>query len=247
MTFPIPPPKHIQLITDGIVRNLLKQNFYLRVPNDVDRPSKTITIPPNSEAHIDSQYWYLVEANLIQLDRDKVLKIIRYPGYAPPASSLYVQFIEGAVPPGDTSYYWISSITGDYYKYDPTIGYWRSLSTKVIPFFRSPSQGTQLAPFGSSFTSYPMWVNATEDRNYLAFRAFLYVDDTTVLPNAHSLTIHSPATPDQTIHAVNKVTAEVDLSTRIIAPGQTLDIRHGTEMKAKYIHASIELTHIVAP
>jgi hypothetical protein len=247
MTFPLPVPKHVELVSPGIVRNLLKQTFYLRVPADQDRPARTYPIKSGEDLKLDAQYWYLVEDNLVQLDRDKVLKIIRYPNFNPPASGSFINFVDGPIPPYDQSLYWISSITGDYYVFDPSINMWRSLSTKVVPFFRSPSQGTPMAPFGSSFASYPMWVNPTQDRDYLAFRAFLYVDDGTTDPNHHNIVISSPGTADQVIQAVNKQTVEVALSTRIITPAQTLGLRHGTELLAKYIHASIELTHIVAP
>lgn len=241
-------PPHVVLITPGIVRNIIKQNFYLRIPSERDRPGRVHNIFPNTDLTLDAQDWYLVENNLIQLDRDKILKIIQFPaGIAPPVPPGSVQWVDGPTPPADTSYYWISSITGDYYVYDPTIGYWRSLSTKIIPFSRAPSRGTPLAPYGPSFTSYPLWVNPTVDRDYLVYRLYLYCDDGSALANPHDIELSSPGTGDQTVQAINKQTVQITPATRVIAPVQALSLRHGPALFAKYIHASVELTHIVSP
>ena len=247
MAFPLPVPPHIVVITPGLVRNLLKQTFYLRIPSDRDRPSRTHAILTSGSLEIDAQDWYLVEQNLLQLDRDHVLKIVRYPAYnsAPPPPGSGIVWVDGPTPPADQTNYWISSITGDYYAYDPSIGMWRSLSPKTIPFFRNKTQGTPLAPFGTNYTSYAMWVNNTVDRTYIVNKMFVYVDDGSVLPNHHTLTLQSPATADQTITLVNRVTAEIVPSNRFISPSGTLSVRHGTDLMANYIQANVEFSHVV--
>lgn len=247
MVFPLPVPPHIVVVTPGLVRNLLKQTFHLRIPSDRDRPSRTHHIEQSGSLELDSQDWYLIEDNLLQLDRDHVLKIVRYPNYvAPPApSGPGIVFVDGPTPPADQTNYWISSITGDYYAWDSTINMWRSLSPKVIPFFRNKSQGTPLAPFGTNYTSYAMWVNSTVDRTYIMNKAFVYVDDGTALPRNHTLTLESPATADQTVTIVNRVTTEIVPTTRLIAPAGTLSVRHGTDIMAIYIQANVEFSHVV--
>ncbi len=73
---------NIKLISNGIVRNLLKSVYYLRIPKDSyrkDRVGKTIAIPSTEDVEIDYKDWKLIEFDLISKDRLKILKIIKYP------------------------------------------------------------------------------------------------------------------------------------------------------------------------
>ena len=73
---------NIQLISTGIVRNLLKTPYYLRVPADPyrrDRIGKKIVIPSTEDVEIDYRDWKLVEFDLITKDKLNILRIIRYP------------------------------------------------------------------------------------------------------------------------------------------------------------------------
>lgn len=73
---------NIHLIIPGIVRNLLKTTYYLRVPRNHkfrEQIGKTIPIPSTEDVEIDYKDWKLVEFDLITKDKLKILKIIRYP------------------------------------------------------------------------------------------------------------------------------------------------------------------------
>lgn len=72
----------IELIHPGVVRNLLKTPYYLRVPADPirrDRIGKKIVIPSTEDVEIDYRDWKLVEYDLITKDKLNILRIIRYP------------------------------------------------------------------------------------------------------------------------------------------------------------------------
>lgn len=73
---------NIKLISNGIVRNLLKTPYYLRIPADPnrrDRLGKKIVIPATEDVEIDYRDWKLVEFDLITKDKMNILRIIRYP------------------------------------------------------------------------------------------------------------------------------------------------------------------------
>jgi len=73
---------NINLISNGIVRNLLKTPYFLRIPKDPyrkDRVGKKIIIPSTEDVEIDYRDWKLVEFDLITKDKLKILKIIKYP------------------------------------------------------------------------------------------------------------------------------------------------------------------------
>lgn len=73
------------VVTGGLIRNLLKQSFKLRIPGDVgkdkkqDLAARTITLPPNTDVEIDYRDFRAVLPELIDLERRQVVKIIRYP------------------------------------------------------------------------------------------------------------------------------------------------------------------------
>jgi hypothetical protein len=72
----------IELIHPGVVRNLLKTPYYLRIPADPerrDRIGKKIVIPATQDVEIDYRDWKLVEFDLITKDRMNILRIIKYP------------------------------------------------------------------------------------------------------------------------------------------------------------------------
>jgi hypothetical protein len=73
---------NIELINPGVVRNLLKTPYYLRIPADPyrrDRIGKKIVIPATQDVEIDYRDWKLVEYDLITKDRLNILRIIKYP------------------------------------------------------------------------------------------------------------------------------------------------------------------------
>ena len=73
---------NIHLISNGIVRNLLKTPYYLRVPADPyrrDRIGKKIVIPSTEDVEIDYRDWKLIEFDLITKDKLNILRIIKYP------------------------------------------------------------------------------------------------------------------------------------------------------------------------
>lgn len=73
------------VVSTGVLRNLLKQAFKLRIPGDVgsdkkqDLASRTITLPPNTDVELEYREFRAVLAEVLDLERRKVLKIIRYP------------------------------------------------------------------------------------------------------------------------------------------------------------------------
>jgi len=73
-------------VTPGIVRNLLKTTYYLRIPRQEsnnqqkqDRQGQTIPLLPGIDTTIFWKDFDVVSNTLKQLDRDNVVKIIQYP------------------------------------------------------------------------------------------------------------------------------------------------------------------------
>lgn len=73
-------------IVPGIVRNLLKTIYYLRIPRqDSDnrqkqsREGQTVPLPPGVDVQLDWRDFDVVSDLLKQLDRDGIVKIIQYP------------------------------------------------------------------------------------------------------------------------------------------------------------------------
>ena len=95
---------NITVITTGIVRNLQKTPYYLRVPAEkssltvpttrgtgrTERTGRTIKIPATEDIELDYRDWKLVEFDLITKHNNGILLIIRYPAYAAPSSPLTV-------------------------------------------------------------------------------------------------------------------------------------------------------------
>jgi len=76
-------------VTPGVVRNLLRTNYYLRVPRQdsdnflrMDRQGQVITLLPNVDTEIFWKDFDVLEPQLNKLDRAKVLKIIQRPKHA---------------------------------------------------------------------------------------------------------------------------------------------------------------------
>lgn len=228
--------------TTGIVRNLLNQTFYLRVPTSRDRPGSNRPIAPKADIELDFQDWGLVINELIPLDQKNILRIIRYPGAGGGgATNIYY----GPTPPSDTSNLWFSSVTGDYYIYDTTIGSWRSLSYETVPFFRNPVRGQPLGPYGAQYSSYPLYVNQTTSRNYMVYRLFAYVNDRSMTPIPHQFTLKSPGSGDETFTINSGTTNELLPTTpRILIPGSNLEIRHEPGLDAFYMNVTVELSHV---
>jgi hypothetical protein len=85
----LPPTYEVINVTPGIVRNLLKTTFYLRIPRQEsdnkqkqDRDGQTIPLPPNTDVEIFWKDFDVVSGQLEDLQRQKVLLIIQYPMHA---------------------------------------------------------------------------------------------------------------------------------------------------------------------
>ncbi len=123
---------NIPLISPGIVRNLLKTSYFLRVPKDpkrMDRTGKQYVIPSTQDVEIDYRDWKLVEYDLITKDKLKVLKIIQYPTRIATMSSLQVinNYNDLPLTPTPGTVLWVQY--GDYqgiYYYDETRNSWLS-------------------------------------------------------------------------------------------------------------------------
>lgn len=234
----------ILVISNGIIRNLLKQDFYLRIPTDRDRPGRSVICPPFQDIILDAQDFFLIENQLIHFDRMNIIRIIKYPEYN--QSLIGKILIYQDTPPSDTNAVWISSITGDHYIYDPVLNMWRSLNPEIIPFIRNFSQGTPLYPFGAP-GSFPIYVNSTVDRNYLVYRLFVYATDTNPFPHNHKIYLKSTGSIDEELSIANGVSVEILPTSRILHPTDSLEIRHGTDFMVKYISVTVELSQLIPP
>lgn len=124
---------NIRLITTGIVRNLLKTPYHLRIPADPyrkDRIGKKIVIPATEDVEIDYRDWKLVEFDLITKDRLNILRIIRYPAAAPCNAVMivihsYADLPPAPPPPGTIVWAQYGDYQGIYY-YDETRNAWLS-------------------------------------------------------------------------------------------------------------------------
>jgi len=123
---------NIQLISTGIVRNLLKTPYYLRVPADPyrrDRIGKKIVIPSTEDVEIDYRDWKLVEFDLITKDKLNILRIIRYPYSSLTSSGLIIinNYIDLPVNPPAGTIVWVQygPYQGIYY-WDATRNEWLS-------------------------------------------------------------------------------------------------------------------------
>lgn len=131
------PVTNIQLITPGIVRNLQKTTYYLRVLQDrkrADRSGKTVPIPPNQDIEIDYRDWVLIEDELIIRDNLKILKIIQYPAAAPQGTLIIINnYYELPDPPVPGMVVWVQY--GDYqglYFYDTERNEWLSENESMV-------------------------------------------------------------------------------------------------------------------
>jgi len=70
-----------KIVTPGVVRNLLKQNFKLRIPSDArnDVSPKTINLVPGVDVEIDYRDFKHLLEELRSLERKRVILIVRYP------------------------------------------------------------------------------------------------------------------------------------------------------------------------
>lgn len=104
---------NINVIQSGIVRNLQKTPFYLRIPAEPasvkGRTSRTIKIPATSDIELDYTSWKLVENDLIINHNLGILLIIRYPSYSAPAAALLVinNYSELPTNPADGTIVWV--------------------------------------------------------------------------------------------------------------------------------------------
>jgi hypothetical protein len=83
-------PNDVIIASDGIVQNLQKTTFYLRIPTsrDDDLLSKTIPLPPSVNVNIQYRDFDLVRATLIDLDVRNIVRIVQYPKYLPDGTTL---------------------------------------------------------------------------------------------------------------------------------------------------------------
>lgn len=138
---------NITVITTGIVRNLLKTPYYLRVPDEhsknkdrSSRPGRTIKIPATEDIELDYRSWKLVENDLIIKDNLKILKIIRYPAYAAPSPALIVinNYIDLPPSPAPGTIVWVQygGYQGIFY-YDETRNEWLSENETTLTWTSS--------------------------------------------------------------------------------------------------------------
>lgn len=127
----------IRLIQTGLVRNLQKKTYWLRVPQDPrqDRVGYSIPIPPNQDAEIDYRDWVNIEHDLIIKDNLKILKIIRYPQTDISTSNfnVIINYTDLPTQPTAGSVVWVQY--GDYqglYFYDVVRNSWLSDSETLI-------------------------------------------------------------------------------------------------------------------
>ena len=133
---------NIVVITTGIVRNIQKTPYYLRIPAEKrpvsmpergtgisERSSRSIKIMPNQDIELDYRDWKLVEYDLIVQDNLKILKIIRYPYYAAPPAALLVinNYTELPAAPAEGTIVWVQygGYQGIFY-YDQVRNEWLS-------------------------------------------------------------------------------------------------------------------------
>lgn len=138
----------ITVITTGIVRNLQKTPYYLRVPDEKtkttdrsSRPGRTIKIPATEDIELDYRSWKLVERDLIVQDYLKILKIIRYPAYAAPSPALtvinnYYGLPPSPPPPGTIVWVQYGGYQGIFY-YDETRNEWLSENETTLTWTSS--------------------------------------------------------------------------------------------------------------
>jgi len=79
-------------VTSGIVRNLLKTTYYLRIPRKDkvgktvplrhDRDGQTIPLPPNVDVELFWKDFDAIEEQLIALNRDNIVRIIKRPTHS---------------------------------------------------------------------------------------------------------------------------------------------------------------------
>jgi len=130
------PVTNIQLITPGVVRNLQKTTYYLRVLQDrkrADRSGKTVPILPNQDVEIDYRDWILIEDELIIRDNLKILKIIKYPAIAPQGGLIVINNPGQLPDPLPGMIIWVQY--GDYqgiYYYDEERGEWLSENESLV-------------------------------------------------------------------------------------------------------------------
>lgn len=139
---------NITVITTGIVRNLQKTPYYLRVPDEQaktkdrsSRSGRTIKIPATEDIELDYRSWKLVENDLIIKDNLKILKIIRYPAYAAPSPALIVINNYYALPPAPPpagTIVWVQygGYQGIFY-YDETRNEWLSENETTLTWTSS--------------------------------------------------------------------------------------------------------------
>lgn len=144
---------NIVVISTGVVRNLLKTPYYLRIPEEsstfkdrASRPSRTIKILPNSDIELDYRMWKLVEDDLIIKDNLKVLKIIRYPSYAAPSPALTVinNYLDLPPSPAPGTIVWVQygGYQGIFY-YDEDRNEWLSENETTLTWSSSTSSDAQ--------------------------------------------------------------------------------------------------------
>lgn len=239
---------HLHLATPGIVRNLLKEPFYLRIPKDRrgKRPGKTVIIPSNLDVNLEYHDFDSIVDQLIKLDRLNILRIIQYPNsLANTAVPGGMEIVYLPSPPVETNVFWVSTITNDMYVFDLTLNRWRSTNPEVIPFIRNFSNGTPAYPYGAE-SGYPVYVNNTADRTYLLYRMFCYVTDRTNSTAMHQFRIVSPLYADEIFSIQNGTGMTFTPAVqRLIMPTQTLEIRHEPDVQLYYVSITTELSEVI--
>lgn len=96
------PVTNIVIVEPGIVKNLQRTTYYLRIPTETprkDRLGRTLAIASNQAVELDYREWKLVEYDLITKDRAGILKIIKYPKALTGGTTINVYISYGDLPP----------------------------------------------------------------------------------------------------------------------------------------------------
>jgi len=239
----------IEVVSNAIVRNLQKRAFFLRIPADRDRPGRVIQIGPSRDAVLDYLDFELVRDEMIRFDRRNILRIIQFPNFAPAGAGVtpnLVQHVLQPLPPEDRSRIWINPATNDSFVYDISTGYWRSSNPVVVPFMRTPSQGAPLIPYGGSTASFPLYVNSSQNRTYQVYRLHCFISDRLAGQAQHGITITSPRYADEEFFLTDSETLQFSPALRVLLPGESLQIRHSSDLAAFYVNITAELCQVVA-
>lgn len=82
----------VRVVSPGVVRCLLRQPYYLRIPKDNDfTEARTIKLLPDVDVELQYRDFDLVRGELIQLDKKNIVRIVKFPEFLPDDTDLNIQ------------------------------------------------------------------------------------------------------------------------------------------------------------